>query len=120
MRRVMVIEDDPLLADLMTDFLETLGHEIVLAETGAEALGKMDPAPDLITVDHRLPDMLGLDLLIQLRDHPIAKNIPKIFLSADAKLHESEARARGATAVLTKPVSLTQLDDTLKKCWQTL
>lgn len=105
-KRLLVIEDDPALMELMLDYCEIIDCAPLPAETGGEGLAKASAEkPDAITVDHRLPDMTGLDVIKRLKADPATKDIPVVFLSADAKLHETEAKHLGAFGVLLKPVS---------------
>jgi signal transduction histidine kinase len=68
--RVLVVDDDSLVAASTAGMLEDLGHEVVLARSGAVALDllRADPALDLIITDHAMPGMTGLDLARQVRD----------------------------------------------------
>lgn len=116
-KRLLVVEDDPALMELMLDYCEEIDCAPIPAETGGEGLVKaVAEKPDAITVDHRLPDMNGLEVLRRLKADPATKDIPVLYLSADAKLHESEAKAGGAAAVLLKPVSPVTLRKALEDC----
>ena len=116
-KRLLVIEDDPPLLEMMLDYCEEIDCTALPAETGADGLLKaLSEKPDAITVDHRLPDMNGLEVIKRLKADPATKDIPVIFLSADAKLHETEAKRLGAFSVLGKPVSPTTLRGVLEEC----
>lgn len=105
-KTLLIIEDDPVLSDLMVEYCEELGLASLTAFDGATGLKKAaDARPAAITVDYRLPDMSGLDVLAQLSANPSTAGIPSFFMSADAKSHEAEARARGAKDILQKPVT---------------
>ena len=105
-KMLLVIEDDPALMELMLDYCEIIDCAPLPAENGGDGLAKaVAEKPDAITVDHRLPDMTGLEVIKRLKSDPATRDIPVVFLSADAKLHETEAKALGAFGVLLKPVS---------------
>lgn len=66
--RVLVVEDDPDIRDLLVMSLESVGHEVATAATGAAAVEQARAFdPDLVTLDLSLPDMDGVDLCRQLR-----------------------------------------------------
>ncbi len=116
-KRLLVIEDDPALLEMMLDYCEDIDCTPLPAESGGEGLAKaLSEKPDAITVDNRLPDMKGLDVIERLKADPATKDIPVIFLSADAKLHEAEAKRLGAFGVLGKPVSPETLRGMLEAC----
>lgn len=120
-KTLLIIEDDPVLSDLMIEYCEELGVAPVTAFDGATGLKRATEAkPAAITVDYRLPDMSGLDVIAALSADPATNAIPTFFLSADAKAHETEARARGAKEALQKPVSTEILRATLEKYWGAL
>lgn len=120
-KTLLIIEDDPVLSDLMIEYCEELGVTPVAAFDGTTGIQRaQDAKPAAITVDYRLPDMSGLDVIAALSAAPATRAIPTFFLSADAKAHETEARARGAKEVLQKPVSTDILRATLEKHWGSL
>ncbi|MBL0058029.1 MAG: response regulator [Elusimicrobia bacterium] len=116
-KRLLIVEDDPNLMDLMVDFCEELNLAAIPAVDGASALAKAhSEKPDAATVDYRLPDMSGLDVISRLKADPRSAGFPLILLSADAHLHEAEAKAKGAVGVLLKPVTPASLRAALEKC----
>jgi CheY-like chemotaxis protein len=115
-KTLLIIEDDPVLSDLMIEYCEELDVAPLTAFDGATGVKKaLESRPAAITVDYRLPDMSGLDVIAQLSANPATRDIPAFFLSADAKTHETEARARGAKDVLQKPITTEILRATLEK-----
>jgi CheY-like chemotaxis protein len=107
--RVMIVEDEPSLADALSEIVHDLGHETVIVHD-AEAAFKVfsrDP-PDAILLDVNLPGMSGLEFmgLPSVRE----AGIPIVVISG--VLTEAQARAalaRGAIEFLTKPVSIERL-----------
>ncbi|MBK8576020.1 MAG: response regulator [Elusimicrobia bacterium] len=116
-KRLLIVEDDPNLMDLMTDYCEEIDVIALAAVDGKSALAKAaNDRPDVITVDYRLPDMSGVEVIAHLKSDPRVSGIPVILLSADAKIHENEAKARGAFGVLMKPVSPGALRAMMEEC----
>lgn len=83
MARILVIDDDDLLTELVRFTLEAHGHEVVVApdgETGLE-LAMREPF-DLVVLDGILPGLDGVEVLRQLRREPRTAQVPVIMLSA--------------------------------------
>src|SRR2546422_4119047 len=111
--RVLVVEDDPLLCDVLRDFLRELGHEPVVTHCAEDALTSMGlELPDAVLVDIYLPGISGLDFL-QLQTTRESR-IPIVAISGMAA--ESQAREcvqLGAVDFLPKPVELERLREVL-------
>ncbi|WP_040160577.1 response regulator transcription factor [Nigerium massiliense] len=104
--RILVVEDEPQLAQTMAYPLEGEGHQIVRAGTAADAVRSLDfDAPDLLVLDLGLPDQDGLEVLRHLRRG--SPSLPVLVVSARA-LVDDRVRALdlGADDYLTKPFSL--------------
>ena len=104
MSRVLVVDDNSDILDLVGFRLRKAGHEVVTAGSGPEALGAAEASPPgLAVLDVSMPGMDGLELLGHLRALPGLGELPAIFLSARVQPHDIAAgRALGAT-YLTKP-----------------
>ncbi len=109
MSRILIIEDDPDLAELMAHTLRRAGHETCLAGDGAEGMRSLRTfRPDLLVVDIMLPDIVGLSLCERLRDNaaPDTPHLPILVTSAcDERDARPLALAAGADAFLPKPFS---------------
>lgn len=67
-KKVLLVEDDIFMADLLSRELTSAGFEIVIAQTGKEAVDKFASVkPDIILLDILLPDLNGLEVLRQIR-----------------------------------------------------
>jgi CheY-like chemotaxis protein len=105
MSRLLVVDDDPVVLNLVQIRLKTGGHRVISASDSDEALRVVEERglPDVAVLDVSMPGMSGLELLAQLRERPGAERLPAIFLSARVQPQDIEAgRALGAT-YLTKP-----------------
>ena len=62
--RILLVDDEPTLLELLGDFLREQGHEVILADTGTKGLDLYNSElPDLVLLDLKLPDLSGLDVL---------------------------------------------------------
>jgi len=107
--RVLVVDDEAVLAELMSMALRYEGWEIATASDGATAIAlARDNPPDVVVLDVMLPDMSGLDVLRRLREQ--IPGLPLLLLTAKDSL---EDRIAGLTAggddYVTKPFSLEEV-----------
>jgi DNA-binding response OmpR family regulator len=113
MAKVLVIDDEPLVRDLVSDILVDDGHDVVAAataEAGLEALG--DPSLELVVSDIVMPGLSGLELLAAARRrHP---NLPVVLVTGRAT-HAvvSAALSGGADGLVMKPFSHVELQRTV-------
>jgi len=114
-KKILLVEDDPELLDVMTTKLSLSGLEFAVAETGRQALDYISQNPPaLILLDILLPDIDGLTILSELVKKEETKAIPVIILSnlADQASME-QAAAIGPYEYLVK--AKTDLNDLIKK-----
>lgn len=105
MARVLVVDDDPDLLQLVQMQLKGQGHRVVAVSSGPAALEAVDRLgdPEVAVLDVTMPGMSGLELLVELRKRPGTEQLPAIFLTARVQPRDIEAgRALGAI-YLTKP-----------------
>ena len=107
--KVLVVEDDRLVAQFLQRGLEEQGMQVDPVGDGQEALARgMDPTLDLIILDLRLPGMPGPEVLRTLRDRGIAT--PVLILTAqDALESKVQALRMGADDYVTKPFAFEEL-----------
>ncbi len=109
--RILVVEDEQPIRDLIAFGLRRAGCEVALAEHSQSALASIgDRRPDLILVDWMLPDMSGLDLIRVLRRDANTRDIPIMMLTARAEEADKVTGLdTGADDYLTKPFSAREL-----------
>lgn len=109
-RRILVVDDEPLAVDCITDFLSTRDYDVVAAISPLDALNLAhDTTFDLVLTDQRMPGMDGNVLIEKLRDiHPA---LPAIMMSGGSMPMPSAGK--GPTAQLPKPLVLDQLERTI-------
>jgi DNA-binding response OmpR family regulator len=103
--RILVVDDDRDIRDLVAIKLESAGHEIVTREDGSQALeAAVEGGWDVIVLDVMMPGMSGIDVLRALRDR--GDETPVILLTARGQEKDIEAGfAAGADQYVTKPFS---------------
>lgn len=111
-RRILVVEDEPDLAQVVEAFLSAAGgYDVAVAHSGAEALQRCEEGePALLLVDLELPDVDGADLLARIRER--VRDLPAVACSG--KRPESAAGA-GFTAFFRKPFDMRALVGTVDR-----
>ncbi len=110
--KVLVVDDDADLLDLIKDGLELLGgFTVIAARDGAEGLERFfESYPHCCVVDVRMPEIDGFQLVRALRGDPESASVPIILLTALAEdRHQFAGFASGADQYLVKPVSPQEL-----------
>lgn len=105
MMRVMLVEDEPWLAELYRDILESSGYAVAWCRDGYEAMERVDESrPDAIVLDLQLPWANGIQLLHELGSHNDLAGIPIIIYSnaVPQTLDHQVFDAYGVRAVLDK------------------
>ena len=107
--RILVVDDEPAITELLATALRYMGYQVTLAATGFAALdAAASAAPDLVVLDVMLPDIDGFEVCRRLR---AARDfVPVIFLSArDSEDDRVTGFVRGGDDYVTKPFSLEEL-----------
>ncbi len=112
--RILVVEDDREIAELIKMLLSEQGHEVVLAATGEEALriAREEP-PDLIALDLLLPDLNGMEVLEALKRDEATAQIPVVIVSV--LMEQERAKQLGAVAYINKPLDERALIETVER-----
>lgn len=108
MATILVVEDEPRIAQIASDYLERAGYDVVHVDRGAHALQRArTEQPALVVLDLALPDMDGLDVARALRSE---SSVPIIMLTARVEEHDRlRGLALGADDYVTKPFSPREL-----------
>src|SRR5947209_3236010 len=115
-RRILIIEDERALTDVLTYNLQRDGYETVVAHDGQEGLRKAQTQlPDLIILDLMLPGLSGQEVLKAVRAGERTRDIPVIILSARAEETDQVVGfSIGADDYVTKPFSVKVLLQRIK------
>lgn len=120
MARVLVIDDDAGLLQMVKLMLEREGHIPLLAEGGELGIqAALTQSPDLAIIDLMMPGISGYDVTRQLRSNPQTAQMPIMILTARSQpMDKQMALNAGATAYMSKPVSsrdlIARLDEILE------
>lgn len=117
--KVMVVDDDPDMAELEAEILRYAGMEVLCVNRPLQSLEKANTfKPDLVVLDMNMPEMNGVELATLLRQDPEFLLLPIIFVTAetDLQIHQ-KIKALGVNALMLKPIESEQL---IKTCEQAL
>ena len=118
MQRVLVVDDDPIVARIVRRALERHGYDVTCAETGHDALGHIATGEyELAIIDYLLPDISGLGLMMAIRRREKEARGRRAFLVlSSARIVDDWLWAEaGADACLPKPFSVSDLLAALTK-----
>jgi two-component system, OmpR family, response regulator MtrA len=106
MARILVVDDDPAIRQLLTDVLEMEGYEVTLAVDGIAAVRAVKGAsPDFVVLDVMMPGLDGFEVLSTIRAQG-GEPVPVLMLTAAAEADaDARAWANGVDFYLAKPFS---------------
>lgn len=85
MKKVLVVDDDPVVRILVSEYLSNNGHQVSVSGDGQTCLLKLkEEQPDLVLLDLQMPDMDGIEVLSRIRNNPQTAQVPVLMLSANA------------------------------------
>lgn len=106
-QKILVVEDEKKIADIVRAYLEKEGYRVSLAETGKAALKSLKESPDLVILDLMLPDMQGEELCSIIRE---GSDVPVIMLTAKSGEEDRvKGLGIGADDYVIKPFSPREL-----------
>jgi DNA-binding response OmpR family regulator len=107
-KKILLVEDDELMVEVMTYILISHGYDVVSASSGIEVFKNIKSThPDLIIVDAILPGLNGSEICQLLKLNRTTKNLPVIICSGDEDSIEQSLKQRGAPDdVLIKPFDI--------------
>ena len=111
---LLIVEDDPHYARILVDLARDKGFKALLAMRGDDALSLAKQyQPTAVSLDVFLPDMLGWNVLSQLKQNPLTRHIPVQIVSLDED--RQHGLARGAFAFVNKPTSREGIEEALSR-----
>jgi CheY-like chemotaxis protein len=111
MRKILVVEDSPMIQEILVERFRFRNYEVVVAHDGQEGIEVAQrELPDLILMDISLPVMDGWEATGRIRKIDSIKNIPIIALTAHALVEDrNRSLAIGCNDFETKPINFSQL-----------
>jgi len=108
MKKILVVDDEELIRNILSDVLEKSGYDVVALENGFEVLQRVgEIAPDLILSDISMPKLDGLGLCEALSNNESSKGIPIILLTASTKIdHFAKGVNLGIKYFCQKPLDV--------------
>lgn len=108
---ILIIDDDSCVSQRLSQSLGEAGYALTILKSGGEALAYLqEKTPDLVVVDHFLPDIDGQELIAELKAHESRPFTPAILITASEDLQSRvTALDAGADDVLVKPVEIAEL-----------
>lgn len=108
MKKILIVEDNPMNMELILDLLELYGYNITKAEDGIKALERLAETKfDLILLDMQLPKIDGLEVLDRIKKNPETADIPVIAVTAHAmKGSEEYFIEMGCVDYVSKPIDI--------------
>jgi DNA-binding response OmpR family regulator len=115
--RVLVVDDDDVIRQLITVNLELEGFEVHTASDGEDCLAKVKAiCPDVVTLDVMMPRLDGWDTAARLRSDPETAGLKLVLLSARAQeADKARGEGIGVDAYLTKPFDPDELVETVRR-----
>ncbi|RKH42814.1 ATP-binding response regulator [Corallococcus sicarius] len=111
MSLVLVADDEPAVLEVLSQVVEDLGHDVVRARDGEEALAlARSRRPQLVVTDHMMPRMSGMELCSRLKQEPGLREVPIILLSAVLQQGSPDA-----SAFLNKPFEITDFEALIRR-----
>ena len=113
MADILVVDDDDLMIELISDPLIDEGHEVRTALGGQEALDEIVLRPPAIVIlDMNMPGIGGYTVARNIRANPAAQSLPIIAVTShDTPADQAAASNAGCNAFITKPIGSRQLID---------
>lgn len=115
-RKILVVDDEPNIIELLKMNLESSGYEVLEASTGMEAITKTNSfLPDLVLLDLMLPDIDGLQVCGMLKKNQVTQDIPIIMITAKSEESDKvQGLTIGAYDYITKPFGISELEARIK------
>lgn len=121
LKRILYAEDEPDVQTIVEIIFQSMSDfELKICSNGKLLMDCVEEyMPDLILLDVMMPEMDGPTTFKNLQANPSTKDIPVIFMTAKAQLHEVKIfQATGVIGIITKPFDPVALCPEIKKIWE--
>lgn len=115
--KILWIDDEPDILYLCSAILSKHGHEVYTLQSSSDVLPTISAThPDVILLDHWMPEMTGIEVMKQLKKSPYA-NIPVIMCTSNPEV-KAEAQLAGVDRFMTKPFNMEQMEQLIYEAYQ--
>ncbi len=115
--RVLIVDDEPAVAEIESETLKHLGYDVTIARSGGEGWNKFEDDPrrfDLVLTDHVMPEITGMRLAERMLE--VRKGLPIVLITGYGEtVSPAKAREAGISALLIKPVAKKELAETVRR-----
>jgi len=117
MKNVLIVDDSPMVRDIIGTAVKVLGYGLIYAEDGMQALEMLPHASiDVVITDLNMPKIDGVELIRQIKDNPLFSHIKFVAISSVEDLNIFKTyREVGVDAYIIKPFSSKKIIRVLKK-----
>lgn len=107
---ILIVDDDPAIVDAMMELMSAFDVNVVTAESGPEALAKIQDGvkPDFVISDYRMPEMNGVELVTKIRQS-IREDLPVVIMTGDTSASKIKDAKLPNCQVLHKPININQI-----------
>ena len=117
MKRILVVDDDPTIRELLSIRFEKKGYTVDTASDGVEALAvARESKPDLIVLDVSMPNMDGYSFVREVRWKEELKSVPILIVTAYLKTEKLFHESKGVAKFISKPFDSNKLLDIVEDC----
>src|SRR5690349_12963915 len=115
MAKILAVDDDKDIIEVVRHIAKQGGHELIQASNGTEGLQRaIADRPDLIILDIMMPEMDGYTLNTHLLANPATQNIPVIVLTAKGRMRDVFSSAPNVRSYMDKPFEPTELQEQIQ------
>ena len=113
--KILIVDDNPAVADILSQLCEFLGHEVLCAKDGAEGLLLLhaEPDVDMVFTDYKMPKMDGAEMTKRVKE--TYSNLPVILITGSVLVTDFELESAGFDAVVHKPFELTTIAKSIER-----
>jgi two-component system, chemotaxis family, chemotaxis protein CheY len=104
-KKILIVDDSESIREVVSFTLDNEGYDVISAVDGKDALKHLDgQSIDLVITDLHMPNMNGIELIIEVRKMEAYKRVPILFLTTESQAAKKiEAKEAGATGWIIKP-----------------
>lgn len=118
---VLVVDDSISMRQMVHLILTGVGHTVILASDGVEALAKFNQDVELVITDYNMVKMGGIELVRAIREGTVNRTVPIIMLTTESESNKKrESMEAGATAWITKPFNRDSMLAMIEKVTRTV